>query len=203
MQNLIDRLVQTLVSTEVAQTNTSSSVALEYVKGFSVITTVTVSTPAAKTFVDADVEVVGNTIVITAHGLGTGLKGQLTTDGVLPTGLSAATDYFVIVVDANTIKLAASLVDANAGTAVNITAAAGGGTHTFTATALAGGAVKIQGSIDDSTFVDVGGDGASQAFTVSGSLFFNVKDVYYRFFRVIHSLTAGQVSITTKICLKG
>src|SRR5688572_523338 len=83
----------------------------------------TVTTPAAKNFVDADVHVANNTITEAAHGFVTGLKGQLTTTGVLPAGLSLATDYFVIRVDADTFKLASSLANAQAGTAVDITAA--------------------------------------------------------------------------------
>ena len=42
----------------------------------------------------------------------------LNSGGALPTGLSTDTDYYVIVVDANTIKLATSASNAAAGTAV-------------------------------------------------------------------------------------
>jgi hypothetical protein len=55
---------------------------------------------------------------IAAHGLQTG-DGPFqvsNSGGALPTGLSAATDYWVIVVDVNTIKLATSLANALAGT---------------------------------------------------------------------------------------
>lgn len=55
----------------------------------------------------------------TAHGLQNGDGPiQLTTTGSLPTGLAAATNYYVIFVDADTFKLAASLTDAYAATAV-------------------------------------------------------------------------------------
>lgn len=81
------------------------------------------------TFVDGDVTVGTDNIAITGHGLVEGDLIQLTTSGTLPAGLALATDYYVIRVDADNIKLAASLADAEAGTAVDITAAAGGGTH--------------------------------------------------------------------------
>ena len=61
----------------------------------------------------------------------TGMKVRATTTGTLPTGLALATDYFVIRVDAVSIKLASSLANAVAGTAIDITAQ-GSGTHTLT-----------------------------------------------------------------------
>lgn len=95
----------------------------------------TIEATTAKDFVDGDVNVSTEVISETAHGYLTGLKGQLTTTGTLPVGLSLATDYFIIRVDANSYKLATSRANAEAGTAVDITSAAGGGTHTFTPTA--------------------------------------------------------------------
>jgi len=82
-------------------------------------------------FVDGDVSVANDEITETAHGYQTG-EGpvQLTSSGTLPTGLALATDYWFIRVDANTYKFATSRVNALAGTDVDITAAAGGGTHT-------------------------------------------------------------------------
>lgn len=66
----------------------------------------------------------------------TGMKVRATTTGVLPTGLAALTDYFVIRVSATTIKLAATLANAVAGTAIDLTAQ-GSGTHTLTHTLTA------------------------------------------------------------------
>lgn len=79
-------------------------------------------------FVPGDVTVGTDSISSTAHGLETGDIVQVSSDDTLPTGLSAATDYFVIRVDADTIQLAASLEDAEAGSPVTITAA-GAGNH--------------------------------------------------------------------------
>jgi len=71
----------------------------------------------------------------TAHGklTGFGPVRLANSGGALPTGLSAATDYWLIVVDANTVKFASSQANALAGTAVDITAA-GSGTHTMQCT---------------------------------------------------------------------
>lgn len=64
-----------------------------------------------------------------SHGLFTGQQVYLTTTGALPTGLAANTNYWVIRVDANTFRLATSLANALAGTAIN-TSGSQSGTHT-------------------------------------------------------------------------
>lgn len=64
-----------------------------------------------------------STFTLTAHGLFTG-DGPLrpsNTGGALPAGLNAATNYWVIKIDANTFKLATSAANAFAGTNVTIT----------------------------------------------------------------------------------
>lgn len=71
----------------------------------------------------------------TAHGLQSGSTIQLTTTGALPTGLTASTTYFVIVIDANSFWLATSLVNAAAGTKIN-TSGSQSGVHTATALAI-------------------------------------------------------------------
>lgn len=85
--------------------------------------------PAGFSFVDGDVTVGSDSIAETAHGLLTGDKVRLTTSGVLPAGLALLTDYYVIRVDANNFKLASSAYNAEWNKPVDITAAAGGGTH--------------------------------------------------------------------------
>ena len=81
-------------------------------------------------FTDGDVTTGTDNINITAHGLVDLKKVQILTSGVLPTGLALLTDYWVIRVDADNYKLASTLANATADIAVDITAAAGGGTHT-------------------------------------------------------------------------
>lgn len=99
------------------------------------ITSATVSykTLADLTFVDGDVTVGSDTIAETAHGMATG-DGPFrvsNSGGALPTGLTVDTDYWIIAATADTYKLASSKANALALTPVDITAAAGGGTHTL------------------------------------------------------------------------
>lgn len=82
-----------------------------------------------------------DTLTITAHGLSTGDGPfQATTTTTLPDGIAAATNYWVIVVDDDTLQLAASYADALAGTEVTFDDD-GTGTHTLTST----GAVDTTG----------------------------------------------------------
>lgn len=97
---------------------------------------------------------VDNTVTITNHGQATGSKGQMTTTSALPGGLSTSTDYFIIKVDANTIRFASSLANAVAGTAITLTSS-GVGTQTFTPTSASGNTIKAQGSLDGVTFMDI------------------------------------------------
>jgi len=85
-----------------------------------------------------DVGYVAEQIHLPAHGLVDAQIVQLSTTGALPTGLSASTDYYVIVDDANYIRLASSRANALAGTAINITGE-GTGTHTLTPSSLSTG----------------------------------------------------------------
>ncbi len=66
----------------------------------------------------------------TGHGLLTGDQVVCTTTTTLPAGLATGTYYYVIKVSDNTFKLASSLANANAGTAVDITDT-GTGTHSI------------------------------------------------------------------------
>ena len=151
--------------------------------------------------VTATVDTTANTITMAAHGFVTGLKGRLTTTGTLPTGLSTGIDYFVIVIDANTVKLASSLDNALAGTAVVITSqGTSGGVNTFTPTALSGGSVKLQQSVNKTDWFDISGQSASIATT--GTSFFNVSDLYAQYVRAVFTATAGQVQISAAFCTK-
>jgi hypothetical protein len=66
-----------------------------------------------------------NQLTITGHGLGSGAKLRVSGND-LPTGLAINTDYFVIRVDADTIRLAASFADSVASPVVPITIAQDG-----------------------------------------------------------------------------
>lgn len=67
---------------------------------------------------------VADTLTITDHKLCTGARIQVATSGgSIPGGLTAATDYFAIKVDQNTIKLATTTANAISGNAIDITSA--------------------------------------------------------------------------------
>jgi len=86
------------------------------------------------TFLDADISVANNTITKPGHGKAEGDRFQLTSTGVLPAGLELVTDYFVSQVQGNTFKLSTTAAKAISAVedVVDVTAAAGGGTHTYT-----------------------------------------------------------------------
>lgn len=76
-------------------------------------------------------------ITWTAHGRVAGEQCQLSTTGTLPTGYTAATTYWLIFVDANTVRLATTLANAMAGTAIN-TSGSQSGVHT-----IISGSIKV------------------------------------------------------------
>lgn len=176
---------------------TGPEIRLEDFKGYAIYAKWTNEAPSAKAFT-----AVAATDLITsaAHGYKTGLKGQVSSTGVLPAGLSAATDYFIIYVSADTYKLATSLANALAGTAVDITDA-GTGVHTFTATALAGATIKLQSSCDGVNWVDVAS--STQNITASSEFLYEKVDVYYHRVRAVIAITAGQITVSCRINAKG
>jgi len=98
-----------------------------------------------KTFTDASVNTATEAITINGHGFTNNQEVYLTTTGVLPAGLVSGLLY-VIYVDPNTIKLSLT----SGGGAINITAAAGGGTHSVNA--LTAMVMQISGSHGGITF---------------------------------------------------
>lgn len=87
---------------------------------------VTLSDDFTFDFLDGDVAIdPTNTITETAHGMSDGDPIRFATDGVLPTGLEADKDYYVLNSTANDFQVEEAVGDG----AVLISAAAGGGTH--------------------------------------------------------------------------
>ena len=119
-------------------------------------------------FTSSEINTGTDQITITGHGLSTAdsVTYKTGTGSTAPSPLNDEQEYFAIVVDSNTIKLAASVVDANANTAIDITNA-GSGSHTL----------EPEGSTqsfilnNDLTSLYLG-------FAVDSSLVFNVGDVY-------------------------
>lgn len=188
----IKRSSGTVLDTTSLASTTRTQIDLAGIDRVSVQVVYSDDAPAAKTFTDADINNADDEITITAHPYVTGTKVALTTDGGLPTGLSA-TNYWVIVVDANTIKLASSLANAVAGTAV-ATADDGSGTHTLTAATSAGNTAKLQVSNDGTNWTDLGSYSVTIA-TTAGSTTWDVGAVSARYLAVLYTPSAGQVSL--------
>lgn len=151
------------------------------------------ATASAKEFVAADVTTASDSVEITGHGLVTGMVGQLTTTDTLPAGVTTSTNYYIIVVDADNISFAASLANAEAGTAIVLTDA-GVGDHTFTSTALSGNA-KLQKSVDDINWVDI--SSATSSLTSGSNSIIETGDTACAFVRLVAAHTVGTVSFTS------
>lgn len=152
------------------------------------VVTALAATPLA-TGADPEVNTTTNAITIPSHGLTTGMLGRLTTTGTLPAGLSLATDYFVIVVDANTIKLATTLANAQAGTAVDITdQGSNGAVNTLTFTTMSG-TVVMQKSNDNVNWLSIG---SAESFTADEVDIFEDEPPSCLFYRLLFTMTAGR-----------
>ena len=83
------------------------------------------------TFATSDVDDVTNeTFTEASHKYQTGDAVQISSTDTIPAGLAASTTYYVINASSSTIKLATTLANAKAGTAINLTSQ-GVGTHTI------------------------------------------------------------------------
>lgn len=197
-----------LTNSLLASFNTAAF-SIERMDGFSV-SSKWAEAATGQTFAAAAVSVANNTATVASHGLQTGVKVQLTTSNTLPGGLSLLTDYWIIVVDANTIKFATTLNNANSGTAVDITNQ-GIGTTTVTTTAGLVGAMAIEVSND--AFLDNGTEntsaqwdeisGSSTAVGSSGQQTWNISSAYYTSMRVKYTATSGYGHADIKIRAKG
>lgn len=140
-----------------------------------------------------------DTITIANHTYITGMKiSGITTTGVLPANLALLTPYYVIKVDTNTIKLAASLADAIAGTAVTLTDD-GSGTHTLTVAAAAGSCL-LEWSVDNVIYETVpsgfGGETVADMTAVAKNMW-SVNNVQVCYFRIAFTVTGGVFTGTT------
>lgn len=142
---MIDHLIFDTTSLQTVEDTHSVGAYVRSGKSGALVTHHSLQKPNATTFqfVDADVDPGTDSITENAHGLQTGEKIQLTSSGVLPAGLALATDYYVIRVSANVIKLASSEYNAEWNIPVDITAAAGGGTHTLTGVEVEGRSLDV------------------------------------------------------------
>jgi len=117
---------------------------------------VTVTAPAGLVVATSAVSIAADTITITGHNLNTGDKLTYTHQGgTALAGLANATAYFVIKVDANTIQVASSLSNANAGTKITLTGT-GNNAQKFTGDTAAVTASVAGGVVSALTITDVG-----------------------------------------------
>lgn len=125
------------------------------------------------TFPSTSVNTSTDQITVTANEeLITGRKLQLTTTGTLPTGLSLATDYYIIVIDSTHIQLAANRTNAVQGVQIDITGA-GSGTNTATHTGTAR-TLGEHGGEEDHTLI--ASEEAALLYTVGTSAGSNFAD---------------------------
>jgi hypothetical protein len=93
----------------------SGTLTLEATEWASATVTMTIAAPGVVTW--------------TGHGMSSGNSITFTTTGALPTGVTADTQYWITVVDANTFRLSTSLINQGAGTLIT-TSGSQSGTHT-------------------------------------------------------------------------
>jgi hypothetical protein len=168
----------------------------------------TVTAAAAQFLTDSEeqkVNVTANTLTLAAHGFATGLKVRL--DGPdadnLPGGLAEATDYYIINVDANTVKFASSYANALAGTAIDLTTRGNEGVDIDVIPqlpTLAGGAAKLQWSNDGTNWVD---DAAATNITADGTVSFSKTNPAPNYYRLHFTCTEGQYFVDLGIVAKG
>ena len=138
--------------------------------------TVTIPAPAVRTIATAKVTTGTNSIEITGHNMRTGTEVKYQDgSGTALAGLADNTSYFVIRSDANNIKLATNLSNANAGTAINLTGT-GNNAQTLEGIQATATAAISGGKVTGYTLTNVGSDYQSApavtvaAPTGSGSL---------------------------------
>lgn len=104
-----------------------------------------------KTITMANVNTTAETITINSHGYVTGAEVNYNNQGGASiTNLTSGNDYFVIVVNPNTIKLALTSNDATAGTAINL-ASTGNDAQTLAST----GRINLTGTGNDNQYFDL------------------------------------------------
>jgi hypothetical protein len=123
---------------------------------------------ASLNFISSSIDTGTDEITILNHGLTNAklVTYREVTGATAPTPLNNAQEYYVIVINANTIKLAASEVNANSNTAIDITNA-GSGSHIL----------EPEGSTQ-TLILNNDLDSLFLAFAVDSSLVFNINDVY-------------------------
>ena len=123
--------------------------------------TVTIAAPTARTITQANINETTDVFTVTGHNMRTGTKLTYTSNGtnIVHSGgtLADSTAVFVIRVDDNTFKMASSLSNANAGTALDITND-GNDSNSFVGDTAAATATMSGGKVTGFTITNVGSD---------------------------------------------
>jgi len=159
--------------------------------------------------VNSAVDVVANTITVTDHGYGTGQELEVSSTGTLPAPLVAATAYYVIRVDANTLQLAETLEDAEAGDEINLTTQGSeGAVNTLDVEDLSGGSATLQRSLGDPSVPDEADwvwfdDGNAVNITATGGLYFEKVNPTANYYRIKYAITTGSLTTNVRVLGKG
>jgi len=138
--------------------NTVSIALVQGGTGYVETPAITIAAPTALTIATTAVSTANGTITATAHKLLTGTKLTYSAAaGTVLGGLTDATAYYVVYVDANTFKLASSLANAQAATPTTITlTGTGNSSQTFTGDTATATATIASGAVSALTLSGVG-----------------------------------------------
>lgn len=187
-------LLKEILVGEYAQSFISEPIALDNSIGFSCVFKKTDSIVIDNTFSLVSL----NAFTISLHGYKTGLKVRFTTTGSLPSGLSLATDYYLIAVSINTIMVAASQVEAGNGEYISISG--GSGTHTIQVQPFQPVFIKLEASIDGDLWVNI----PDATYEIKNDAqMIEHEAAFYHYVRVITDLSSGQYDFNSKIMVKG
>jgi hypothetical protein len=176
---------------------TTDKIDLTHYLGYSMQIAADDTTPAAGTFTANVTDICTKN----SHGFTTGLLVRVSSTVTLPAGLSAGTDYYVIVGGVNTFSLSDSYAHAIAGTDIINIGDAGTGVHTITPTPIAGCSVKLECSNNGTKWDDVASGSVSITADVIKTL--NFSGIYYKYVRAVFAITAGQVVLSGSLFTKG
>lgn len=168
-----------------------------YIKGIGVFLKIVASLPAAGTFTS---DFTTDILTKAAHGFTTGLVVRVSTSVTLPPPLVAATDYYVILINANTFYLATSLANANAGTRIDLITNDGAGVQTITPSALTAATYQIMVSQNGTDYVALA---AAVAITVTTNALIQALDPQYSYVQIAYAMTSGALTITQNIQSSG
>lgn len=186
--------LQTILALTEAVDSTTVPVNVQTADRFAIQVNATDATPGAKSFVAANVTPASDSITITAHGFVTGLKAALSGTN-LPGGLSA-TNYWIIKIDANTIKLATSYANAVAGTVVDITSAGTTSDAALTPASFGSATIGIKASLDGVNFFAFA---TPKTFTITGTgnQYLDCGQITYPYIQIYYTAqVAGALTAT-------